>query len=354
MRRRSSTRTRRASFAGPAPRHGTSCCGAPGRSRSGSGRSASTMSGSSSRSPGSACSTTRAVRNGRRGSPAARSRSPATASTAGRSGPRTRPPRSGSARTARGARSRSPSSRATSRGSRRSSSRSASSAGDRVAIFLPMSPEVAVASHAIAHIGAIQVPIFSGFAATAVAQRLEASEAKVVITQELSSRRGKAIPMREIVDEAGVDVQVVLAPFALDEQPGVLPALGGRQRAPVPPHVHVGHDRSAEGRRPRAGRLPRLDRARGVLPGGRPPGRRDALRHRHGLDHGPVDARRRRRARGHGRLRGGCAGLAGSAPALAHRRAGGRDVARPVADARARAAAARRTGERPLVVCGHS
>ncbi len=98
-------------------------------------------------------------------------------------------------------------------------------AGDRVAIFLPMSPEVAVASHAIAHIGAIQVPIFSGFAATAVAQRLEASEAKVVITQELSSRRGKAIPMREIVDEAGVDVQVVLAPFALDEQPGVLPAL---------------------------------------------------------------------------------------------------------------------------------
>src|SRR6476646_6542306 len=50
-------------------------------------------------------------------------------------------------------------------------------------IFLPMSPEVAVASHAIAHIGAIQVPIFSGLAAPAVAQRLQASEAKVVITQ---------------------------------------------------------------------------------------------------------------------------------------------------------------------------
>ncbi|HZM19288.1 MAG TPA: AMP-binding protein, partial [Gaiellaceae bacterium] len=37
--------------------------------------------------------------------------------------------------------------------------------GDRVAIFLPMSQEVAIASHACAHIGAIQVPIFSGFAA---------------------------------------------------------------------------------------------------------------------------------------------------------------------------------------------
>src|SRR5438132_2933300 len=35
--------------------------------------------------------------------------------------------------------------------------------GDRVAIFLPMSPEVAIASHACAHIGAVQVPIFSGF-----------------------------------------------------------------------------------------------------------------------------------------------------------------------------------------------
>ena len=54
--------------------------------------------------------------------------------------------------------------------------------GDRVAIFLPMTQEVAIASHACAHIGAIQVPIFSGFAAPAVAQRLQASEAKVAIT----------------------------------------------------------------------------------------------------------------------------------------------------------------------------
>jgi len=98
-------------------------------------------------------------------------------------------------------------------------------AGDRVAIFLPMSPEVAVASHAIAHIGAIQVPVFSGFAAPAVAQRLEASEAKVVITQESSSRRGKRVPMLDIVHETGVDVEVLLAPFELDSFPGELPAL---------------------------------------------------------------------------------------------------------------------------------
>ena len=62
--------------------------------------------------------------------------------------------------------------------------------GDRVALFLPMSTEAAIASHACAHVGAIQVPIFSGFAAPAVAQRLRSSEAQVVITaRELDAAR---------------------------------------------------------------------------------------------------------------------------------------------------------------------
>src|SRR5436309_3962692 len=74
--------------------------------------------------------------------------------------------------------------------------------GDRVAIFLPMSPEVTIASHACAHIGAIQVPIFSGFAAPAVAQRLQASEAKVAITARSTTRRGREVPMLEILEEA--------------------------------------------------------------------------------------------------------------------------------------------------------
>ncbi len=75
-------------------------------------------------------------------------------------------------------------------------------AGDAVAIYLPMSPEVAIASHACAHLGAIQVPIFSGFAAPAVAARLQDSEAKVVITADGSLRRGRELPMKEVVDEA--------------------------------------------------------------------------------------------------------------------------------------------------------
>jgi acetyl-CoA synthetase len=103
--------------------------------------------------------------------------------------------------------------------------------GDRVAIYLPMSPEVAIASHACAHIGAIQVPVFSGFAAPAVAQRLVDSEAKVAITAETSSRRGNTVPMLAILEEARREApaleHVIVAPW--DEEvagsPGTLAPL---------------------------------------------------------------------------------------------------------------------------------
>jgi acetyl-CoA synthetase len=77
--------------------------------------------------------------------------------------------------------------------------------GDVVATYLPMAPEAAIASNAVAHLGAIQMPVFSGFAAHAVAARLQDSEAKVVITADGSLRRGKTIPMKEVVDEALAD-----------------------------------------------------------------------------------------------------------------------------------------------------
>ncbi|MGE5690881.1 MAG: AMP-binding protein [Pseudomonadota bacterium] len=104
--------------------------------------------------------------------------------------------------------------------------------GDRVAIYMPMCPEVAVASHACAHVGAIQVPVFSGFAAPAVRQRLEASEATVVICADWSLRRGRRIAMREAVDEV-VDGRPVIAwereslswPALVTRQPGVLEPL---------------------------------------------------------------------------------------------------------------------------------
>jgi acetyl-CoA synthetase len=74
--------------------------------------------------------------------------------------------------------------------------------GDAVGIFLPMSPQVAIASHACAHLGAIQVPIFSGFAPPAIAARLVDARAKAVITADGSLRRGQVVPMKHIIDEA--------------------------------------------------------------------------------------------------------------------------------------------------------
>jgi acetyl-CoA synthetase len=104
-------------------------------------------------------------------------------------------------------------------------------AGDRVAIFLPMSPAVAVASHACAHVGAVQVPIFSGFAAPAVRARLEDAGAKAVITADWSYRRGKRVEMLEIVREANsVGAQEIVWsresgwPEEVTSRPGELPA----------------------------------------------------------------------------------------------------------------------------------
>jgi acetyl-CoA synthetase len=74
--------------------------------------------------------------------------------------------------------------------------------GDAVGTFLPMAPQAAVASHACAHIGAVQVPIFSGFAGPAVSSRLADAGTKIVITADESYRRGKLVPMKAVLDEA--------------------------------------------------------------------------------------------------------------------------------------------------------
>lgn len=74
--------------------------------------------------------------------------------------------------------------------------------GDVVGVFLPMVPEAAIAAYAIALIGAIYLPIFSGFAAGAVASRLQDAEAKMVITADGGLRRGRGAEMKPVLDEA--------------------------------------------------------------------------------------------------------------------------------------------------------
>jgi acetyl-CoA synthetase len=74
--------------------------------------------------------------------------------------------------------------------------------GDRVGLLLPMSPEAAIASHACAHLGAVQVPVFSGFGPSAVAERLAHAGAKAVICSDGTLRRGQRIQTKEALDEA--------------------------------------------------------------------------------------------------------------------------------------------------------
>ncbi|MDX2036258.1 MAG: AMP-binding protein [Isosphaeraceae bacterium] len=73
---------------------------------------------------------------------------------------------------------------------------------DRVGIHLPMCPEAVIAFLALAKLGAISVPIFSGFGAKAIAHRLTDSGAKALITVDGFLRRGRPIAVKDVVDEA--------------------------------------------------------------------------------------------------------------------------------------------------------
>ncbi len=74
--------------------------------------------------------------------------------------------------------------------------------GDRVAVFLPMVPEAAIVTLACSKIGAIYTPIFSGFAAEAVATRVQDCEAKLLVTADGFSRRGGLVRLKHVADEA--------------------------------------------------------------------------------------------------------------------------------------------------------
>jgi len=75
-------------------------------------------------------------------------------------------------------------------------------AGDAVGIYMPMVPEVVAVLFGCLKIGAVAVPIFSGFGDQPLAARLEDSEARVLFTADAGRRRGKVIPIKPDVDRA--------------------------------------------------------------------------------------------------------------------------------------------------------
>jgi len=122
-------------------------------------------------------------------------------------------------------------------------------AGDRVGIFLPMIPECAVATLAVSAIGAVYTPIFSGYAADAIAGRLRDCEASVLITADGFQRRGQVVRMKETADRDVWWDDVVASGSGGDETFADLPAehpymiiytsgTTGRPKGAV--HVHGG------------------------------------------------------------------------------------------------------------------
>ncbi len=79
------------------------------------------------------------------------------------------------------------------------------SKGDRVCVYLPMIPELAVALLACARVGAIHSVVFAGFSASALSSRIQDSDCKMLITSDGSYRGNKSINLKGIVDEALTD-----------------------------------------------------------------------------------------------------------------------------------------------------
>ena len=76
------------------------------------------------------------------------------------------------------------------------------STGDRVAIYMPMVPEAAIAILACARIGAPHNVVFAGFSATALSERIQDAQAKLVITADGFWRKGSVVRPKDVVDEA--------------------------------------------------------------------------------------------------------------------------------------------------------
>lgn len=100
--------------------------------------------------------------------------------------------------------------------------------GDRVGVFLPMLPETVMAVLALGKLGAVFLPMFSGFGADALGSRLRDGEATMLITSDEALRRGKAVPMKQVADEAMALAPSVGACLVVQRTGGDVPWTPGR------------------------------------------------------------------------------------------------------------------------------
>jgi acetyl-CoA synthetase len=100
--------------------------------------------------------------------------------------------------------------------------------GDAIGLYMPMTPEIVIALLAIAKIGGIILPLFSGFGPGAIAARLADAEAKALFTADGTLRRGKALPMKPTADEALQDVPTVKTVIVFPRTGDDIPMTEGR------------------------------------------------------------------------------------------------------------------------------
>jgi acetyl-CoA synthetase len=100
--------------------------------------------------------------------------------------------------------------------------------GDRVAIYMPMIPELPVAMLACARIGAPFTVVFGGFSAEALAGRINDSEAKVVITADGGYRKGNAVPLKKNTDDAIAQTKTVEKVLVVQRTKQEVPWTAGR------------------------------------------------------------------------------------------------------------------------------
>ena len=91
--------------------------------------------------------------------------------------------------------------------------------GDRVCIYMPLTPEGIVAMLACARIGAVHSVVYAGLGHTALRSRIQDAQAKVILTADIGVRRGRAVQLKEIVDEAvkGLDFVQKIAVYRRGE-----------------------------------------------------------------------------------------------------------------------------------------
>jgi acetyl-CoA synthetase len=100
--------------------------------------------------------------------------------------------------------------------------------GDRVGLYLPMIPELAIAMLACARIGATHSVVFGGFSAEALRDRMNDAQAKVVVTSDGGYRRGQIVPLKANVDDALRDAPCVEHVVVVRRTGETVPIKGGR------------------------------------------------------------------------------------------------------------------------------